>query len=206
MAPTGIRYLVHELSIPAKDVGGIPGICRLMHETPFLKHVNGAIYADPTVMFNADQNAMGGLVTKSDLFAANGVFLQKSPGKGQSADDVLHGRLLGYYWDGWEEPETFHPLLRIFSSCRQTITNLPLIRYQDWAEGLKAQKAFKEAMEQKYCNEWDAIKYAESAWPDVPTYSAPAASGTYSWYLKRARSFDRKDDDIYHRSGVRNAV
>jgi hypothetical protein len=172
-----------------------------MHQSSLLKHVNGRIHADPTVMFNADQNALGGLVTKGDLFAANGVFLTKAPGKGQSADDVLLGRLLGFYWDGWEDGDTFYPSLRIFSSCRQTIQNLPLIRYQDWSEGLKAQKAFKEAMEQKYCNEWDAMKYAESAWPEIPSYSAPVAAGTYSWYMKRAKAFDKKDLDIYHQAG-----
>jgi hypothetical protein len=203
MSPEGKRYLVHELSVPAKEVGGIPGIARLMQESPLFPLVNGKIFSDPTVCHNNDQNTPGGLVTKSDLFAQYGVFLQPAPSKGQDADEILLGRLLGYYWQGHEEPD-FDPLLRIFTSCHQTLETLPLLRWADWSEGIRQQKEHKEAMEQKYANEWDAIKYAESGWPQIPVYHAPAPVGSLSYELRKARILDRKQSDIYSQAGRRD--
>jgi len=196
MSPEGCRYLVHEVSVPAKEVGGIPGFARLMHESKLLPKVNGRILADPTVCHNHDQNTPGGLVTKSDLFAEHGIYLQPAPGKGADADEILLGRFLGYYWDGWEEPESFEPLFKIFSSCRQTIETLPMLRWQDYYEGIRQDKALKEAMEQKYANEWDAVKYAESGWPTIPVYTSPPLEGTLKWYRNRA-ALDRPRGGLY---------
>lgn len=203
MSPEGKRYMVHEIAHPAKEVGGIPGFCRLMKEgdaAKLLKHVNGRIWADPTICHNHDQNTPGGLVTKSDLFAQNGVFLQPAPSKGADADDIFLGRLLGYYWQGWED-EYFEPLFQIFTCCRATLERFPLLRWADWSEAIRQAKESKEAMEQKYADPWDAAKYAESGWPEIPRYSAPAPQGSLAYYVRKARLLDQQQDSIYASSG-----
>ena len=191
----GRRYVIHELSIPGQDAGGIPGIARMMKAHPLFDRVNGVIQADPS-MWNTDQNTEGGMRSKAEMFEDYGVFMQPAVSKGQHADDIAINRLLNVYWDGWERPD-FKPGLMICESCVNTIDNWQLLVYDEWSDAIASEKQKKETMKNRYVDEWDAFKYAECYWSDSrPTYQAPALPGTLQWY-KHAAKPRGKDGAIY---------
>jgi hypothetical protein len=190
MSPEGRRYMVYEFSQPAGDCGGIPGVCRIIKSHPLFKAVDGNIHADRS-MFRQDENATGGLTTKAQIFAENGVNLVKCKEYGQPADEVALDRLINYYWAGWERPD-FDPLLYITRSCTQTLKHFPLLMYEEWSEALAAEKSLKEKMKDLHTDQWDAFKYAEVAWPDYPKYQPGLQVGTLAWHKQRAKRFEQR--------------
>ena len=168
----GNRYLVHEISIPCNEVGGISGYCELMKQVPHFDRLNGKIHSDPS-LWNKDQNTSGGLVSKAQIFAQHGVYLVPAQTKGKEADDVLLNRLTGYYWADWDSDD-FDPKFLICKNAKQTIRAWPLMLWADWQESIKKSRSFKEAMIDNWVDQWDAAKYAEVARPQ-PAFAKPAA-------------------------------
>jgi hypothetical protein len=195
--PLARRYLVHELSAPGSEIGGIKGMCDQMKKHPLFGKLNGKIQSDPS-LWNEDQNQdSGGLVSKAALFARYGVHLQPAASKGQQADEVLTDRLLYYYWAGWEESE-FSPLLMIFNTCANTIRNLQRLRYDEYSEALRASRQQKETMRDLHTDEWDACKYEEVQWHDIPKYIAPEIVGSISWHRRQhARESAKPSGDVF---------
>lgn len=192
----GRRYIIHELSVPAKMAGGIPGIAREMKRHPLFEHVNGMIHADPS-MWNTDQNTDGGMRSKAEMFQDYGVFLQTAPSKGQHADDIAINRLNNVYWDGWDD-EDFRPTLMICESCVNTIQNWQLLVYDEWSDSVAPEKQKKETIKNRHVDEWDAFKYSECFWTEsTPIYQAPIMPGTLEWYKRGGASKKEKDGAIY---------
>lgn len=187
MDPHGYRYLCHEISVPGGEIGGIPGLCQLIRAHPLFDKCNGTIASDPS-LWNRDQNMAGGLVDKATIFRENGVDLVPARQKGQDADEVLADRLNYHYWAGCGT-QGFDPLLKIFDHCVETIRRLPELMYEDHSEAIASQKSKKETIRDLHTDEWDAMKYAESMWPEGPTYRAPLHPGSFAW---RERSYRRK--------------
>jgi hypothetical protein len=185
ISPMGMQYILTEISVPAQDAGGIPGIARMMKESPYFETLNGTIQADPS-MWNKDQSAEGGMTSKAKLFEEEGVYMQPAKAKGQHADDVAIDRLMNYYWEGWEDPQNFYPLLRICRSCERTLETWPTLRYDEWSDVLRHQKEEKETMRNRDVDQFDAFKYAEVDWPSIPSYNAPAPRGSLDWYKQQA--------------------
>lgn len=192
----GNRYMVHEVAFPANEVGGIAGFARLMKESPLLVRVNGSISADPT-MWNEDQNTTGGLVSKAQIFGANGIRLRKARANGQQADDVLLNRLHGAYWANYDSPD-FVPRLFICRSCKETLHGLPRLRYQDHKGATYDSNALKEKLVDRKNDWWDTMKYAEVAAPApaVIDYGPPPMS--WEWLHRTFQRETRKG--AYRRS------
>lgn len=179
-SPNGNRYEVHEFSRPANQVGGIFGVCEEMKAHPLFDRVNGRIQADPSI-WNKDQNdERGGLRSKAQIFAANGVYLVRAKQKGQDADDVALERLSGYYWLGWEEDD-FDPRFFIFNTCRNTIRYWPQLHYEENPEASRSEKSLREKMHDLHVDEWDAFKYAEAARPTPTTRTNVVPMGSMAY-------------------------
>jgi hypothetical protein len=176
MNPLGHRYLLWEFSQPGGEIGGIPGFCREIIKCPWFRKVNGNIWADPS-LWNRDQNMVGGLVAKYQIFEDNGVYMFPAKAKGQEADEVLSDRLNHYYWADVEKP-----LLFVARNCTAVLKYFPTLMYAEWAEDSAHEHGPKEKMKDLNVDEWDAMKYAEVAWPDYPRYRATEEAGTFHWY------------------------
>lgn len=188
-SPNGNRYLVHEFSKPANQVGGIFGVCKEMKEHPLFERVDYRIWSDPSI-WNKDQNdERGGLRSKAQIFSANGVHLVKAKQKGQDADDVALERLSGFYWQGWEDDD-FDPRFFIFNTCKNTLRYWPQLHYEEHPEASRAERALKEKMHDLHVDEWDAFKYAEAARPTPAARKIQAPVGSIN-YLKALINKDR---------------
>jgi len=182
MRPDGRRFLLWEFSQPGDEIGGIPGFAYQIQLCPWFKRVNGSIQADPS-LWNRDQSSKaysGGLTTRAQVFGDCDVWLQAAKNNGQTADEVALERLNHYYW---ADPED--PLLFICQNARWTIKHFPTLMYEEWSEALMSEKAPKEKMKGVNVDEWDAFKYAEAAWPDVPRFVPQAEPGTMAHYKMR---------------------
>lgn len=180
----GNRYLLHELSLPAGEVGGIAGIAERMKANPYFSRVNGRIHADPS-LWNKDQNSKGGLTCRAQIFADLGVHLVPARTRGRDADDVLLNRLLGYYWAGHEDMDTFQPHFFICRSCAGAIRTLPKLMFGEWKQEYTEKK---EQILSKYADSWDMLKYAEVAKPHsavLPHAGPPRMS--FDWFLRMIR-------------------
>lgn len=189
MRPDGRRFLLREISVPGKDCGGIPGFCRLIRAVPWFARVNGDIQADPS-LWNEDQNLETGLVSKAQIFGDNGVELVRAKNKGQSADDIALSRLNDYYWADPYSP-SFDPLFFICEGCTGTIDNFPNLVYEEWSTASDGQKSLKEKMRDHNVDEWDAFKYAEALWKDVPKYIPPIVPGSMAWYKAKWKEMEK---------------
>lgn len=178
----GTRYLVSEVSVVGKDVDGINGIALMMKANPYFERVNGRIHADPS-LWNKDQNLRGGLTCRAQLFADLGVHLVPARTKGRDADDVLLNRILGHYWAGSEDMDTFEPKMFICRSCTGVTSTLPKLMYAEW----KAEHTDKkEQIQSKNADAWDAWKYDEVARPQQAVMGpreAPPCS--FEWYRRK---------------------
>ena len=181
MRPDGRRFLLWELSEPGDDLGGIPGFCYEMQKCPWFKRVNGSIQADPS-LWNRDQSGKqysGGLTTRAQIFADSDVWLQAAKANGQTADEVALERLNHYYWGDPQDPLFF-----ICENAYWTIKHFPTLMYEEWSDALMSEKAPKEKMRGLNVDEWDAFKYAEAAWPDVPKFVPQPEPGTFAHYKR----------------------
>ena len=186
----GNRYVLSELATPAGDVGGIVGIVRMMKASPYFSRVNGRIQADPS-LWNSDQNTQKGVVSRAQLFAEEGVHLVSARLKGREADDILLARLLGAYWAGHEEMETFQPRLFINPSCTYLVRTLPKLMF---AEYLVQHTDKKEQIQSKHADAWDAMKYCEVARPTsavMPRQGPPPLS--FDWFMRQMRAAKAQD-------------
>lgn len=168
----GVDHICHEESVPGNQTGGIPGFCGRMKATTYLTRVNYRIQSDPSI-WNKDQNTGGGLKSKAQIFAENGVHLTPAQSKGQVADELTVERISGHYWSDWDS-EDFQPKLKIFNTCKNLIKWWPTLRYEDWQERLRDDRALKEKMHDLHMDEWDAFKYAEVSRQN-PTSQKPVA-------------------------------
>ncbi|HUT59103.1 MAG TPA: hypothetical protein VNA25_14740, partial [Phycisphaerae bacterium] len=135
----------------------------------------------------------GGVTNVAELFKDQGVYLKKAKARGQEADIVALDRLNHYYW-----PEDNHPALFVFASvAKKLLPRWQSLVYQQWSEGVAADKNPHEKMKDLRVDEFDAFKYAEVAWPDYPRYSAPAKSGTYAWFKGRYRDMSKVGGDLF---------
>ena len=200
MSPHWKRYLLWELSIPGNECGGIVGICKEILRSPYFPMIEGSISADPSI-WNEDQNTTGGLISKAQIFADNGVYLRKAKAKGQHADDVLVDRLNNYYWAGHDQPG-FDPKLLICESARNTIKYLPTLMYKEYTEATGGQRQLQETIRDLHVDEWDAFKYAEVYWPEFPEHIAQSQPGTYAWREERYRiqALKGRDGAIWRKS------
>jgi hypothetical protein len=177
----GVRYVLSEVSVVGNTVDGINGIAVLMKANPYFQRVNGRIHADPS-LWNKEQNTKAGLVSRAQLFADLGVRLVPARVRGREADDVLLNRLLGPYWGGHDDMDTFEPRLFICRSCTGVTSTLPKLMYAEWrAEHTDK----KEQIQSKNADAWDAMKYAEVARPSsavLPRTQEPPMS--FEWYRK----------------------
>jgi hypothetical protein len=177
----GNRYALTELSVVGGDVGGIVGVAELMKRNPYFTRVNGRIHADPS-LWNRDQNLKGGLTSRAQIFADMGVHLVPAKTKGREADDILLNRLLGYYWAGHEDMDTFVPRFFICRSCEGAIRTLPKLMYAEW----KMQHTDKkEEIQSKNADFWDCMKYAEVAKPGVAVLAANSPPPMSFEWLRR---------------------
>jgi hypothetical protein len=173
--------MIFEFARPGNQMGGIKGFCEEIKKHPLFGDGDEQtldIWADPS-LWNEDQNTDGGLVSKAQIFDDNGVWLRKAKAKGQHADDVAQERLVNYYWAGIEEDD-FDPLFQICESCLYTLETWPQLVYEEWAAGQEAARSPKEKMKDLRTDSWDAFKYAEVAWPDVPEYTPKPKHGSYA--------------------------
>lgn len=200
MNPLGHRFIVHMIARPGDELGGIRGMCYEMRKHPLFERVNGLIYADPS-LWKRDQNTTGGIVCNADIFRENGVILIPAKAKGQSADEVTLERLNHYYWPDYDTP-AFEPILQVFqSAATKLIPNWRSLVYEEWSEGVAADKSPKEKMKDLRTDQFDAFKYAEVAWPDYPRYTAPPAPGTLNWWKGRAQP-PKQPADVYSNSRI----
>jgi hypothetical protein len=137
------------------------------------------IQSDPT-LWNKDQNTLGGLVSKAQVFEEYGVTLARAKANGQQADDVLIDRLNYYYWKNPADP-----LFLICENARAVLKYWPTLMYQEWSEESMHDHAPKEKMKDLNVDEWDAAKYAEVYWSDYPRYVMQAEPGTLSWFKQQ---------------------
>lgn len=189
MRPDGRRFLLWEFSEPGGEIGGIPGFARAIQRCPWFRKVNGSIQADPS-LWNRDQSGAmyaGGLTTRAQIFADNDVWLQPAKLRGQEADEIAIQRLNHYYW---AQPED--PLFFVCKNAKWFLRNVPTTMYEEWSEALAPEKSFKEKMKDLNVDEWDAFKYAEVAWPDVPKYVPQPEPGTFGHYKMRVAALNPK--------------
>ena len=187
----GRRYLLHELSRPANEVGGIAGIAELMKKYDLFGQVNGRIQADPS-MWNKDQNLLtGGLRSKAQLFKEHGVHLVPAKAKGQDADEVALERLNNYYWAN-PQSNDFDPRLFIVSDCKNTIQWFPLLRFEEWAESQQSEHDLKEKMHNLHMDEFDAFKYAEVARPTPGMLKAKPSRNSFSGIKQQIAKIEKQ--------------
>lgn len=188
----GVLHLVHELALPAKEVGGIRGIAQMMHQWPLIQKVNGRIWADPS-MWNDNQNTGGSLVSQADVFAQNGIYLIKAEQKGQDADDLFLDRLNNYYWGDWQSYD-FEPLLKIGANCSTTLLRWPKLRFEEWPEHLAGVRPLKEKMKDLYMDEFDAAKYCiASEFPQQKQRDTGPPTGSLDYYRAQLEKMHRRE-------------
>lgn len=191
----GILYHVFEVSEPARQVGGILGLCALMRRFPFFERVNGRIWCDPS-MQKHDQARGGSMMSILDVFASNGVYMTPSESKGQDADDLALDRLNYYLWSDWESPE-FYPLLKIFNTCERTLHWWPKMRFEEWADTQAGHKPLKEKMKDYHVDQWDAFKYfLASEFPTTPQMALPPPPNSLDAFRARLTKMHNRDKRI----------
>ena len=173
----GNRYCVEEIAIPANQCGGVRGIATMMKASPHFEKVNGRIQGDPTIWNTTQSQKEGGMVSNAQLFAAEGVFLQKAKTKGQAADEILINRLRGNYWPG-AGTDDFEPTLFIFKTCANLLRTVSVWRYDEWSPATVGDHALKEKMRDFEVDSFDAWKYTEVnvAAPGAASRIAPRGS------------------------------
>ena len=174
LSPEGKQYWLWELVAPGEELGGIPGIVARMKRCPYWEDVRHSIRADPS-MWNDNQAKLGGGYTSiSQLFAIEGVGLQKSPLKGQNADDIGIERLQHFYW-----ADPYDPLLTIDPQCVEHIRQFKSLRYQEWTVAVQGTRSLKETLVDRDNDTWDAWKYSECARPSPARLTRKAPSGSF---------------------------
>lgn len=171
--PHGDEWILYEVAGSGADLGGVPGISRLIKSSPYFHHVSTRTYADPSLWNKNQDDGRGGYQSIADLFRSHGIILQPAPMKGQQADDLAIERLLYHYW---ADPD--RPRLHIARTCPIHISQWRQLRWAEWAPGAQSEHGLKEKLVDRNNDSFDSWKYYECTrpLPNVIGYRKPPSN------------------------------
>lgn len=158
---SGVRHILWEFAKPGEHAGGVPGIAEAMKRCPYWDAVKFNIRADPSIWNDNQAQESGRYTSIAKLLADRGIYLKKAKLRGSEKDEVVHERLIHYYWADPGEPK-----LVIHQGCKQHIRQFTGLRWQEWTDATAEDHALKEKLVDRENDAWDAWGYAETAAPD----------------------------------------
>ena len=203
--PTGEKWTLWELSaarapIPplARAIGGESA------PLPDGRRLPGNPYAGREVWRRADpeiwaEDQQGDAIFRSVAALFRRAGLVFTPGE-RGGDLTVAEWLLGVEW---RDPTA--PTYRISTACPQLIRELGSLRHQEWSPTVAQRRAAPEALVDKDCDAWDALKYFLQAFPPGPLAAKPTlVPQTFQWWRTQAQRAARGQAvQTYQRAQVR---